>query len=121
MIQSVKTITVTFLIAIYCIGINAVNHIPILYDQNQGSNLEHYISFATHKISSPNPNPENSTYRLDKPIASNYDLPNHHQWVKWQVHKKRIRNAYSQYILSSLNILPRYRKNDIIFPFHYFW
>lgn len=119
--QIVRTITVTFLTVIYCLGINAINDLPVKYDLSQGSDLELYLSFGAIQLSSPSPNPEASTYRLGKINLSEFDCSTDHQWVKWQVHKKRFQNAFYHYFQSTLNILSRYRKSDIIFPFHYFW
>jgi hypothetical protein len=64
---------------------------------------------------------ESSVNSFNNLPAPKFQNPFKEFWANTQVTEQLIETAFSQYSHMSRNFLIQHRKEDIIFPFHYFW
>lgn len=122
----IKILSVVLLTAIYCyaIGIAATTSAqvnPQYYSTT--SEKEYCVDFSTklfyhtaqYESSVDNCNNQ-PTLNIKNPFSV-FNIPGAHARVTEQLFESVI----TQYINIAKNLLIRYRKSDLIFPFHYFW
>jgi len=91
------------------------------YDNTQNSDKPLYLSMVSASLFYHSPKSEAGVYTLENPLLLNFKVPFENWWVTSAVPEHRYRIEYSDYKDYACNLRVRYRKNDLIFPFHYFW
>ncbi len=121
--QRFRVISVIFLMAIY---LNAIGNI-FCYDNRFDFRINHFssniellkevnvgmIADISQSIFSLN-NFNNERLPKSNNLISDFETIS-------KLIKKRIEKKIYQFLFNSKNILIKYRKNDFIYPFHYFW
>jgi hypothetical protein len=118
----VKKICVVWLIAVYCLTISAVNHVSLspaaLSDSSNQKEYFSTVKAALHYHASPSENTVkarvNATIPGFNPIFIGTCL-------SVRASELLFESEFSQFKLLSRGLLIRFRKADLIFPFHYFW
>lgn len=120
--NKVTSVGVISLIVFYCFAIGFVNPYPLSKDvqSHTDSKRDYYstVKAALHYHVSPSESVVHT--------AGNYTAPgfNHILFgpgILLLITEQLFESAFFQYSNRSRNFLVRYRKADLIFPFHYFW
>lgn len=119
-----RSIGAISLIALYFSAITVVmagRSVYYSYDDAQNSDEELYLSMVSASMFYHTPKSETGVYTLENPLLINFKVPFKELWATSAVPEHLFRIEYSDYGLYACNLRIRYRKNDLIFPFHYFW
>ncbi len=110
------------ILALYCLSIsfysgNAVNYT----DYSKNSDSEYRSSIVSSNLFCHTEQSESSV-SLHNNISRTSLKNSFNQFSAFSLAAIHLlRNSYSTYFFYSENIVVRFKKTDIIFPFHYFW
>ncbi|MDD2563222.1 MAG: hypothetical protein PHU27_03275 [Salinivirgaceae bacterium] len=121
--NNIRNWSVVLLIAIYCfaIGIVANSTIPYAIRDTQTTEQAKFFATVSTDLFYHTPQSENSYSNLIDFPAPTFKNPLNSYWVLNKTTEQYLAIAFSQYTFISRNFPIRYRKTNIIFPFHCFW
>lgn len=109
------------MIFIYCFAVSASNYVHFS-DSKHSNEQKHYFELSSHDLSCHFTETENTTTGLQNTV--NYPLKfkffNKDLAVE-TVETNLSKATFSEYFYSSRDFLIKNRKDNLIFPFHYFW
>ncbi|MCG1035976.1 hypothetical protein [Polaribacter sargassicola] len=112
------------LIAIYCFGLGlSAKTLPYLGEQNVVENQENvkYLITSSKVLYTHTQQAENSVSELLEYFTPNFLFAPSDILATSYLNKLLFNAKYKQYINQLDNTRIKYRKSDIIFPFHNFW
>jgi hypothetical protein len=120
--KRVKAVAVIFLMVVYCLSISAINHIPISPGAfTRGNNQKEYFSKVKAALND-HFSPGGSTVKARaKAGTSGFNPFFIGPLLSIRTSELLIEARGLQYKILSRGLLIRFRKADLIFPFHYFW
>lgn len=118
-----KKSSVLLLIAIYCFAIDVGSKSIALYDiqKTQTTEQEESISTVSANLLCHTSQTENSFTSLKDFPTPSLKKSVKSLWASTETAEQFFELAFSQYAFFSTNLLVRYRKTNIIYPFHCFW
>ena len=121
--NGIKKLSMVFLMAVYCFAIGAVT---TSFDssniQNHStSSQKTYISDFSTTLFCHTAESEVSVTNFNNLPVPNFKNPFVGFWSVIKTREGFLEMVFTQYTAISRNVLVKYRKSDIIFPFHYFW
>jgi len=121
--NDIKTSSVLLFIAIYCFAIGVGLKSSVLYDiqQTQTTEQEKSISTVSANLFCHTSQSENSLNSLKDFPTPSLKKSIKSLWASTETTEQFLEIAFSQYAFFSTNLLIRYRKANIIYPFHCFW
>jgi hypothetical protein len=117
-----KTLAVMFLMVVYCLSISAIHHVPISPGAfTRDSNQKEYFSKVKAALND-HLSPTGSTVKARANVGVSGFNPFFiaSQWST-RANELLFVTRDLQYEILSRGLLIRFRKADLIFPFHYFW
>jgi hypothetical protein len=121
--NSIRIIGVIILTAIYCFVVSTVTNTPISsdYENHQTTEKEQYRAIISNNLFCHTLEVESLSNSFEYfPVPNPKNLFNKH-WSTTKFIEQLFESEFTQYYNFSINFLIKYRKSDIIFPFHYFW
>lgn len=119
----ISILGIVFLTVVYCFVVGSINSFILYstYSNNLSATHDSAISDLSVKLVSHTSQSENLFNNCNKlPVSQSKDSFAG-LWAVVNVNEQLIKSDFFQYTISLRNILVKYRKNDRIFPFHYFW
>ncbi|MDD4149768.1 MAG: hypothetical protein PHE33_07050 [Bacteroidales bacterium] len=121
--NDIRKSSVLVLIAIYCFAIGIVTTSINHYDVQtaQTTEQEKFLSTVSVNLYCHTTQLESSVSNLNDLPSPNFKNPFKNLWAFNKTVEQFFELAFTQYEFFSINLLIRYRKTNIIFPFHCFW
>lgn len=122
--NSIRILSATFLTAVYCFAVIHVTYSLENFDagNHQATEQEQYHATISKGLYCHTPQSESSGSSFSNPSASSFNKLFDEIWSFVSKFREQLFEAkLTQYCNFFINFLIKYRKTDIIFPFHYFW
>ena len=121
--NDIKKTSVLVLIAIYCFAIGvfttSINHYDV--QTAQTTEQEKFLSTVSVNLYCHTTQLESSVSNLNDFSSPSFKNSFKNLWAFNKTVEQFFEFAFTQYEFFSINLLIRYRKTNIIFPFHCFW
>lgn len=121
--NKIKNTSIVLLIAIYCFALGIATESAIHYDfQNQPrAEQENFFSTISTNLFCHTSQSENSIKNFNDFPSPRFTDSYNSLWAVNKTTEHFLEIVFLQYNFFSKNLLIRFRKNNIIFPFHCFW
>ena len=121
--NDIRKSSVLVLIAIYCFAIGvftiSINHYDV--QTAKTTEQEKFLSTVSVNLYCHTTQLESSVSNLNDFPSPSFKNPFKNLWAFNKTVEQFFELAFTQYEFFSINLLIRYRKTNIIFPFHCFW
>lgn len=120
---SFRTVSIILLIAIYSWAVNGMIIVSLADENDSPYSAEHqqYHPTISDSLAFHVPPSGNMEYGSSTQLTAELNKPSQLLSPLIRITKELWESVFAQYRLTSINLLIRYRKADLIFPFHYFW
>lgn len=110
------------LAVIYLLAVNVIANQPITFEYGnaQTSGQEHYFSGNSVKLFCHTPQSEDALNGYKNPVFA-FTTSANKLWALFRSMGFLIESGFNQYHYYSLNLRIKYRKANLLFPFHSFW
>ena len=121
--NGIKKLSMMFLTAVYCFAIGAVatSFVASNFQNHSRSSQKTYISDFSATLFCHTAESEISLTDFNNLPVPNFKNPFVGIWSVVKTREGFLEMVFTQYTSIFRNVLVKYRKSDIIFPFHYFW
>jgi hypothetical protein len=121
--NTVRFLAASFLFLSYslAIGLASFADSGSAFSNNATAEKEGYFTAISGNLLSPTSQTKTAANHLGDSSASAFEGPLSAHWAANRAAERLIESEFSHYMASMRGLLIRYRKSDLIFPFHYFW
>ena len=121
--NKLKIFSAFVLAAIYCFAISVVIQpvvLPPTSDSRSSSQVE-VVSAQSEQLQAHTPQSQISVNQFSNLSAPNFKNPFIDFWAVLIVAQQQVETEFIQCTVVLTNSLFKYRKADLLYPFHYFW
>ncbi|HNV50060.1 MAG: hypothetical protein WBH71_06910 [Bacteroidales bacterium] len=118
-----RTAALFLLATIYCFAMNVVTQSIVSFNYNSDvhSGEERYLERVYSIFFYHTPHNETASNTVQNFVAHEFKNLFHFIWATQETIENKFEKSFTLYTWNSENIQIRYRKTNLIFPFHNFW
>lgn len=118
-----RTAALFLLATIYCFAMNVVTQSIVSFNYNSDvhSGEERYLELVYSIFFYHTPHNETASNTVQNFVAHEFKNLFHFIWATQETIENKFEKSFTLYTWNSENIQIRYRKTNLIFPFHNFW
>lgn len=119
-----RTAALFLLATIYCFAMNVVTQSIVIsfnYNSDVHSGEERYLERVYSIFFYHTPHNETASNTVQNFVAHEFKNLFHFIWATQETIENKFEKSFTLYTWNSENIQIRYRKTNLIFPFHNFW